>query len=201
LKAYVRQPLSATVHQARAKRAELTGITRSPTQVRVFRKWCGRRCRQSGGLPAYPRSRPRIKKRVGPSARRDAGGNPSGRLRRRRPLRLGACVSALGCFARVWIQEPRGRRRFHVLGALQALTPEVIIVTHPTYLHAQSLCPWLPRLAALAQSGLIPGVLDNTRYQRCVLVQAGAEPLPIELLFVPPVEVGQKAVHVRQVLP
>ena len=42
----------ATVNEARAKRAELTGITRSPTPVRALMKRCGLRCRKLGALPA-----------------------------------------------------------------------------------------------------------------------------------------------------
>jgi len=52
LKAYFRQHPPATVNEARAKIAELTGITRSPTQVREWMKRCGMRCRKIGVLPA-----------------------------------------------------------------------------------------------------------------------------------------------------
>jgi transposase len=99
---------------------------------------------------------------------------------------FGAFVGALWCFARVWIKAPSGRRRFNVLGALNALTQEVITVTNTTYINAQSVCQLLERLAALALSVPITVVLDNARYQRCTLVQAVAEQLQIELLFLPP---------------
>ena len=49
---YFRQHPPATVNEARAKMAELTGITRSPTQVREWMKRCGMRCRKIGVLPA-----------------------------------------------------------------------------------------------------------------------------------------------------
>lgn len=52
LKAYFRRHPPATVNEARAKIAELTGITRSPTQVREWMKHCGMRCRKIGVLPA-----------------------------------------------------------------------------------------------------------------------------------------------------
>jgi transposase len=99
---------------------------------------------------------------------------------------FGAFVGALWCFARVWIKAPSGRRRFNVLGALNALTQEVITVTNTTYINAESVCQLLHRLAALSLSVPITVVLDNARYQRCKLVQAVAEQLRIELLFLPP---------------
>jgi transposase len=99
---------------------------------------------------------------------------------------FGAFVGALWCFARVWIKAPSGRQRFNVLGALNALTQEVITVTHTTYINAESVCQLLHRLAALALSVPITVVLDNARYPRGALVQAVAEPLQIELLFLPP---------------
>ena len=67
---------------------------------------------------------------------------------------FGAFVGALWCFARVWIKAPSGRRRFNVLGALNALTQEVITVTNTTYINAQSVCQLLERLAALALTRL-----------------------------------------------
>ena len=98
---------------------------------------------------------------------------------------FGAFVGALWCFARVWIKAPSGRRRFNVLGALNALTHEVITVTNTTYINAESVCQLLHRLAALSLSVPITVVLDNARYQRCKLVQAVAQQLCIELLFLP----------------
>jgi hypothetical protein len=61
---------------------------------------------------------------------------------------FGAFVGALWCFARIWIKAPSGRRRFNVLGALTALTQEVITVTNTTYINAESVCQLLHRLAS-----------------------------------------------------
>lgn len=52
LEGYFRAHPPATVNEARAKIAELTGLTRSPTQIRQFLKRCGMRCRKTGVLPA-----------------------------------------------------------------------------------------------------------------------------------------------------
>ena len=95
-------------------------------------------------------------------------------------------MSVLWCVARVWIKAPSGRQRFNVLGALNAVTKEVITVVNSTYINSSSVCELLDKLAALKLKVPITLVLDNARYQRCALVQTWARRLDIELLFLPP---------------
>ena len=99
---------------------------------------------------------------------------------------FGAFLGYLWCFARCWIKAPRGRQRFSVLGALNAVTHDVITVTTLTYINAQSVCQLLVKLAKLSLQVPITLVLDNARYQRCALVQSVANSLGIELLYLPP---------------
>ncbi len=94
-------------------------------------------------------------------------------------------MSVLWCFTRVWIRAPAGRQRFNVLGALNAVTKQVITVVNSTYINSLSVCALLDKLAALEPTLPITAVLDNARYQRCALVQAHAKQLNIELLFLP----------------
>ena len=56
---------------------------------------------------------------------------------------FGAFLGYLWCFVRCWIKAPRGRQRFSVLGALNAVTHDVITVTTLTYINAQSVCQLL----------------------------------------------------------
>jgi len=98
LKAYFRQHPPATVNEARAKIAELTGITRSPTQVREWMKRWGMRCRKIGVLPAKgdPDTQAEYQKKVGAAPSRGAGGNARGLLRGRRSLCFrGLCGRAM----------------------------------------------------------------------------------------------------------
>ena len=97
---------------------------------------------------------------------------------------LGAFMSVVWCFARVWIRAPSGRQRFNVLGALDAVTQEVVTVVNSGYINALSVCALLEKLATL-RSLPITVVLDNARYQRCALVQTKADELKIELRFLP----------------
>ena len=96
---------------------------------------------------------------------------------------LGAYLGFLWCFERLFIKSGAGRKRFNVLGALNAVTHELITVTNDTYINAQSVCELLDKLAALELSLPITLVLDNARYQKCALVMEVAQTLDIELLY------------------
>jgi len=86
---------------------------------------------------------------------------------------------------RLFIKAPSGRQRFNVLGALNAITHELITVTNETYINSQSVCDLLWKIAQLKLSVPITVVLDHARYQRCRLVQEFAQSLKIELLYLP----------------
>ena len=69
----------------------------------------------------------------------------------------------LWCFTRPFIKPPSERKRFNVLGALDAVTLEIITFTHESYINAESVCELMWKLAA---SGLgITIICDNARYQ------------------------------------
>ena len=99
---------------------------------------------------------------------------------------FGAFLCTLWSFVRVWIKAPAGRQRFNVLGAINAVTQEVITITNTAYINAQSVCDLLLKISALNLTIPITLVLDNARYQRCAIVEATAQKLSIELLFLPP---------------
>jgi len=88
-------------------------------------------------------------------------------------------------FTRLFIKAPAGRKRFNVLGALNAITHELITVQNDTYINAQSVCQLLRRIAQLDFAVPITLVLDNARYQKCQIVYQLAERLNIELLYLP----------------
>ena len=98
---------------------------------------------------------------------------------------LAPFLGFLWCFTRLFIRAPAGRQRYNVLGALNAVTHELITVTNDSYINSQSICQLLQQIKALALNVPVTLVMDNARYQRCRLVQALAETLDIELLFLP----------------
>ena len=99
---------------------------------------------------------------------------------------LAPFLGFLWSLTRVFIQAPAGRQRFNVLGALNAITHQLITVTNETYITSAEVCLLLHRLAALSLDMPITLILDNARYQRCALVQTCAVSLNIELCFLPP---------------
>lgn len=98
---------------------------------------------------------------------------------------LAPFLGFLWSLTRVFIKAPAGRQRFNVLGALNAITHELITVTNDTYITAESLCTLLHKLAALKLVVPITLFLDNARYQKCALVQAVAASLNLELCYLP----------------
>ena len=60
-----------------------------------------------------------------------------------------AYLGVLWCFTRIFIASPSGRQRFNVLGAVNAITKEVLTVTNESYINAQSICLMLLKLHAL----------------------------------------------------
>jgi transposase len=91
----------------------------------------------------------------------------------------------LWCFTRLFVRAASGRQRYNVLGALNAVTHELMTEINTTYINAVSVCALLRKLASRGVSVPMTLVLDNARYQRCALVQNLAKELSIELLFLP----------------
>jgi hypothetical protein len=69
----------------------------------------------------------------------------------------------LWSFSRLFVRAPSGRKRFNVLGALHAITHEVVTVTNDAYMNAQRVYTWLMPLAALPVNIPLTLVLDNAR--------------------------------------
>ncbi len=91
----------------------------------------------------------------------------------------------LWCFARLFVKAPSGRKRFNVLGALNATSNEMITVTNSGYIDSLSVFQLLAKLYQRFADLPITVVLDNARYQKCRLVQNTARLFEIELLYLP----------------
>jgi transposase len=184
-----------SIKQARALIEQHTGVRRGLSQVRHFLKdHLGLRWRKVGAIPVPP------KQTVEEHAREQANfleEKLEPRLKQaRQGLRQVYFVDAahfvfapflgcLWCAARLFVRAASGRKRYNVLGALDAVTHRLIRVTDHDYINAESVCALL-RAVAEASVGLpITLVLDNARYQKCALVQALAASLGIELLYLP----------------
>jgi transposase len=186
LEAYFKNNPPRTVAEAKAVIEEQTGIKRSPTQVRVFLTHMGMRCRKIGAIPGKATD---PDKQAEQEAFREKELEPrlaEAKEGKRVVLFMdaahfvhGAFLGMLWCFVRLFIPSPSGRKRFNVLGALNAVTKEVHTLTNETYINAQSVCELLLKLGQRYGSKPITVVLDNARYQRCKLVQGFAASLGI----------------------
>jgi transposase len=98
---------------------------------------------------------------------------------------LSSFLGWVWCFVRPYVRAASGRQRYNVLGALNAVTHELVTEINTTYITATSVCELLRKIASQGHVGPITLVMDNARYQRCALVQNTAKELGIELLFLP----------------
>ena len=99
---------------------------------------------------------------------------------------LAPFLGYLWSFCRIFVQAPAGRQRFNVLGALDAISHQLVTVTNDTYINAHSVCQLMQKLRLLNPELPIVLILDNARYQKCTLVWTMANELKIELLYLPP---------------
>jgi transposase len=188
LEDYFRAHPPATIKEAMAKIEQLTGVRRSEERVRVFLKGLGMACRKVGMMPAKAdvEAQQSFKENeLEPRLEEAKTGQRAVFFVDAAHFVLAPFLGLLWCFARVFVRAPAGRQRFNVLGALDAITHELVLVTNDTYINAHSVCQLLQKLAALRLEVPITLVLDNARYQKCQLVWALAEALNIELLYLP----------------
>jgi len=86
---------------------------------------------------------------------------------------------------RIFMPTPSGRKRWNVLGAVNAITKEIVTVEDEKYINSESVCIMLNKLADRKCGIPITVILDNAPYQRCRVVEKHAETVGIELLFLP----------------
>ena len=181
--------------QAQAIIAEKTGIRRGLSQVRHFLKGhLGLRWRKSGAIPVPPKktveehSRDQarfLQEKLEPRLKQARRGCRQVFFVDAAHFVLAPFVGCLWCAARLFVRAASGRKRYNVLGALDAVTHRLIRVTNDGYINAESVCTLLRSVAAAGVGLPITLVLDNARYQKCALVQSLALSLGIELLYLP----------------
>ncbi len=178
--------------EAQAVIEELTGIRRSPTQIKLFLKRIGCRIRKMGHVPGKTDDPGKIDEQE--TFRQDSLEPLLEQAKRGERVVFfmdaahfvhRAYLGFVWCFRRVFIPSPSGRKRFNVLGAVNAITKEVFTVTNQSYVNSYSVCKMLIELAQLDFEIPVTIVLDNARYQKCHWVAEFAEIADIELLYLP----------------
>jgi transposase len=194
LEEYFQKHPPRSLKEAREAIRQRTGIQRGLTQVRKFLHRLGLQPRKVVAIPVPP------KKTVQEHAKEQKGFLDTelepvlaaARAGRRKVFFVDAAhfvfAAFLGyvwCAARWCVRAASGRKRFNVLGAVDAVTHEMIRVTNHSYINAEAVCALLRALAAACGGYPITVVLDNARYQKCAVVRELAKQLGIELLYLP----------------
>ena len=192
LETYFKAHPPRTVAEAQQAIKDQTGIERSPTQIQAFMKRIGMKCRKVGYVPGRAANPDKQAEQETFKTQELEPRLAEAKAGKRRVLFmdaahfvLGAYLSMVWCFERLFIASPAGRQRFNVLGAVDAVTKEIFTVTNETYINAESVCLLLKKIAAKYVGEVITIVLDNARYQKCELVSQCAATLGIELLYLP----------------
>ena len=182
-----------TSAEARSEIQELTGLTRCPTQIRAFLKRLGMKYQKVGYVPGGQAATPEKQaeqatfhtQELAPRLAEAQAGHRVVLFMDAAHFVHRAVLAAVWCFTRLFIPSPTGRKRFNVLGAVNAVTKEILTWTNESYINAESVCAFLVQIAQHYSPTPITLVLDNVRYQKCRLVQAYAAYLNIELLYLP----------------
>jgi transposase len=188
IEADLRQRPPASVAEAAARIAALTGLERGLTQVRQFLKSLGMKPRKVGQIPAKADviAQGTFKsQQLEPRLAEAQSGQRIVFFMDAAHFVFAPFLGLVWCFERLFVKAPSGRQRLNVLAALNATTREIFTVKNLTYLTSETVCELLRRLAGAHPGVPMTIVLDNARYQRCALVQRLAQSLGLELLFLP----------------
>lgn len=178
----------ATAAQASERIFQLTGIRRSPTQVRIFMKKLGLKPLMVAQIPA--KADPAAQKafletELEPRIKEAQEG-------KRAVLFVDAAhfvwqlyLGVLWCITRIFVPAASGRQRINVLGAYDPIKNELIKIMNRTYITSATVIELLCMIRTIYADQVITIVLDNAKYQRCNAVMAKAAELQIELLFLP----------------
>jgi transposase len=188
IRQYLTDTPPSSAKQARAAIEELTGISLDVSAIRRYIKSLGVIYRKVGAIPAKADVEQQEKfktEQLEPRLDDAKKGRREVYFMDAAHFVLGAFLGFVWSFSRTFVKTPSGRQRFNVLGALNAVTKELITITNSTYITSTQVCELLKKIKLQATLP-ITIVLDNARYQRCKIVIGLAKTLNIELLFLPP---------------
>jgi transposase len=174
--------------EARARIKQMTGISRSLTQVRCFMHKQGFHYIKMGHIPAKAdteKQRQWVDTTLEPAIEEAKRGECQLLFMDAAHFVLEPFICALWSVARLFIKASAGRNRMNVLGVFNAITKEVITYCNTTFITADTIVEFLTELRLYYGQIPIKIVLDNARYQHCDLVQQAAQKLGISLLFLP----------------
>src|SRR5262245_24785729 len=143
--------------QARAVIEQRTGIRRGLSQVRHFLKdRLGLRWRKVGAIPVPPKKTIEehareqvafVRKELEPRLEQARRGRRQVYFVDAAHFVFAPFLGSLWCAARLFVRAASGRKRYNVLGALDAVTHRMIRVTNDSYINAESVCALLRAVA------------------------------------------------------
>lgn len=173
LEAYFREHPPRTINEAISKIEELTGIKRSHGVVGPFLHSLGMAPRKVGSIPSkadpVEQENFRINK-LEPRLDEAKQGERAVFFVDAAHFVYGPFLGFLWSFARIFVKAPAGRKRFNVLGAINAITHELIMINNESYINAESVCALLREISIKVTGLPITLVLDNAIYQKCKVV-------------------------------
>jgi transposase len=194
LEEYFDQHPPHTVQEAQQVIEQRTGIRRGRTQVRRFLRRLGLKPRKACAIPVPPKSTPEehaqkqaefVEDKLEPRLAAARAGRRQVRFVDASHFVFATFLGYLWCKVRWCVRAASGRKRFNVLGALDAVSHHLVQVTNHKYINAESVCALLRAVVAAGTGLPITLVLDNARYQKCALVADLAAQLGVELLYLP----------------
>jgi transposase len=191
LEASLEQQPAHTVAEAKDRIRQLTGLVRGLTQVRRFLTQLGFKPRKMGHIPAKANPDKQaefLQTTLEPLIEKAHKQQVVLLFMDAAHFILQPFVTAVWSKIRLFLPAAAGRNRINVLGALNAISLDVTVLTNHDYINAQTICDFLAQVHRQYQALKIPIyiVLDNARYQHCQLVQERATMLGITLCFLPP---------------
>jgi hypothetical protein len=174
--------------EAKARIETMTGISRSPTQVRTFMKRNGLKYLKAGHIPSQAntiKQKDWVKTTLDPAIKQAQKGECYLFFMDVSHFTLQPFICALWCISRLFIKTSSGRNRINVLGAVEAISKEVITLCNTTFINAQTIFDFLIQIKECYGDKPVKIVLDNARYQHCKFVEEAVKKMEINLLFVP----------------
>jgi hypothetical protein len=138
-----------TVKKAIADIHRLTGIKLKREAVRIFLHRLGLSVRKVGMVPAKADSQIQEefkKKHLEPKLNEANKGKRAVFFVDAAHFVLAPFLGFLWCFSRQFIRAPSGRHRFNMLGALNAVTHELVTVCNNCYIRSETVCELLHKI-------------------------------------------------------
>ena len=177
-----------SINQAVSVIEELTGIKRSPTQVRHFLLRHDYKWRKMGQIPGKANTDEQkqwLENTLEPVIEQARQGKCHLLFCDAAHFVLSAFLCMVWCRIRIFLKTSAGRNRINVLGAVDAISKQVTTYINTTYITSQTIVDFLMQLKLQYVDLPIVVVMDNAKYQHCKLMMDKAISLNIKLLFLP----------------